>query len=751
MHVARIARRIGGIALCASAMILVILPSTVASAQDGGASAPSTEQAAPAKLAIAVPTVQALPAVVEKVAGYGQQNELAQIAQGLDAKLSDALQNTRKFEVRAHADLAKILGEQQAQDSGNYDLSDPARAKPFKLAGIQYLALVQIDDFQDQVQTATFEGVGQKATRRQIRLSAVCRIFDSTKGTLLESTRITLNDFDFKNNPQYVVDQKGGDLTEAVVNVIADKMASKVAQKITDTIFPAKVLVVRDGVATLNRGEGTDIAVGEVWEAFAQGEALIDPDTGENLGSEEVAVGFLRVISVAPKFSRAEVCGIDRGIAKGCILRKTSKSGCDGADAPKMFMPLLPQDSGDAAPPLRGAGRQPDDGPAVPAVQAAPAGPAPQAAGNSNAGSDSPRYTAAIFVRNREKRIDDDRVMTLEDYLVGELDGACFTTMSREDIVNAVAKFAKEGANAGTMKIDPEKDLDKILSDNTSALSLAQSMGADYVLIASITALSVDRRRMNDPARGVVSDVESYRLDATYRILGRAEGRSVASGVASANDSVRQTPELAVERDVVADLIRTSAGKMAAAMRKRCEKATLAAPDALVRLPLEIGASTSDFAIPEVVKDDKGQWMVSAGRYRLEPSDFMVEIDGVVAGSTPAQIQASKGLRKLRISRPDYEPYAATINVQAGIGAIKVPMKMTDAGLKRIAEMTAFFQDLKQDQQLTEAQVKVLEGYAEFFRNSKHSVEQKTDIKVDTNQAPVFENNSFWNGVPWAW
>ena len=97
--------------------------------------------------------------------------------------------------------------------------------------------------------------------------------------------RVTLGDFDFKNNPQYVVDQKGGDLTEAVVNVIADKMANRVAQKITDTVFPAKALVVRDGVVTLNRGEGTDIAVGEIWEVFAQGEALIDPDTGENLGS----------------------------------------------------------------------------------------------------------------------------------------------------------------------------------------------------------------------------------------------------------------------------------------------------------------------------------------------------------------------------------------------------------------------------------------------------------------------------------
>jgi hypothetical protein len=184
--------------------------------------------------------------------------------------------------------------------------------------------------------------------------------------------------------------------------VIADKMAGKVAQRITDTIFPAKVLVVRDRVVTLNRGEGTDIAVGEVWEAFAQGEALIDPDTGENLGSEEVAVGFVRVISVAPKFSRAEVCGIDRGIAKGCILRKTTKSSCDDAQAPKMYMPVLPQDSGDAAPPLRGAGQQRPDGPAVPPVQVAPTGQ-----GGTQATSEPRRYTAAIFIRNREKRIDE--------------------------------------------------------------------------------------------------------------------------------------------------------------------------------------------------------------------------------------------------------------------------------------------------------------------------------------------------------
>ncbi len=722
---------IASIATLASGLLLGA-PAARAS-QDDAAPAPS-------RIAIAVPAVEALPAVVEKVAGYGQRNELAQIVQGLDAKLADALQNTRKFEVRAHAELAKIIGEQQAQDSGNFDLSDPARAKPFQLAGIPYLALVQIDDFQDQVQTARFEGVGQQATRRQIRLSAVCRVFDATRGTLLESVRVTLADLDFRNNPQYVVDQKGGDLTEAVVNVIADKMANRVAQKITDTVFPAKALVVRDGVVTLNRGEGTDIAVGEIWEVFAQGEALIDPDTGENLGSEEVAVGFVRVISVAPKFSRAEICGLDRGIARNCVLRKTTKSSCDDAGAARMFMPAWPQD--DAAPPLRGGGRRDGDGPAVPPVQARPT--------HAADGGESPRYTAAIFVRSREKRLDDERLLAFEDHLVGELDGACFRVMSREDVVNAVARFAREGPNAGTGRVPAEKDLDRLLSDQSSALALAQSMGADYVLVASITALSIDRRTLNDPARGVRTDVESYRLDASYRILGRAEGAAIASGVASASDALRQGAGLSVERDMVAELLATSASKMAAAMRRRCERAPLPAPEALVRVPLQIDAVSSELSIPEIVRDDAGNLVVSGGTYRIAPTDFLVEIDGVVVGSTPAPVETVKGLRKLRVTRSDFEPFEATINAQQGTGPIRVPMRLSADGLARVKEMTAFFSALKREERLSEAQASVLEGFAAFLRNSKHSVEERTDIKVDTNEAPVFENNSFWQGLPWV-
>jgi hypothetical protein len=54
---------------------------------------------------------------------------------------------------------------------------------------------------------------------------------------------------------------------------------------------------------------------------FAVGKELIDPDTQEVLGKEEVEIGKVRITDVLPKFSKASILE-DRGIAEGAILRK---------------------------------------------------------------------------------------------------------------------------------------------------------------------------------------------------------------------------------------------------------------------------------------------------------------------------------------------------------------------------------------------------------------------------------------------
>ena len=71
---------------------------------------------------------------------------------------------------------------------------------------------------------------------------------------------------------------------------------------------------------TINRGAGTGIAVGQSWGVYAQGEVLIDPDTGENLGSNEAQVGLVTIKRVEAKLSFAEAVE-NNGIEKLAIVR----------------------------------------------------------------------------------------------------------------------------------------------------------------------------------------------------------------------------------------------------------------------------------------------------------------------------------------------------------------------------------------------------------------------------------------------
>ncbi len=66
------------------------------------------------------------------------------------------------------------------------------------------------------------------------------------------------------------------------------------------------------------------MAVGDMFNAYALGEELIDPDTKESLGREEVKVGKVRITQVNPKTSTAEILD-DTGIDKGAILRKATQ------------------------------------------------------------------------------------------------------------------------------------------------------------------------------------------------------------------------------------------------------------------------------------------------------------------------------------------------------------------------------------------------------------------------------------------
>lgn len=73
------------------------------------------------------------------------------------------------------------------------------------------------------------------------------------------------------------------------------RTAQNVTNMIVTTVYPIKIVAVnKDGEVILNYGNSL-LQNGDSLEVFSQGEAFVDPDTGETLGQEEELVGKMSV------------------------------------------------------------------------------------------------------------------------------------------------------------------------------------------------------------------------------------------------------------------------------------------------------------------------------------------------------------------------------------------------------------------------------------------------------------------------
>ncbi|MCC6415628.1 MAG: trypsin-like peptidase domain-containing protein [Opitutaceae bacterium] len=138
----------------------------------------------------------------------------------------------------------------------------------------------------------------------------------------------------------------------------------------------------------------------------------------------------------------------------------------------------------------------------------------------------------AIFVTNRAGAAYDGQVPVLEDLLSAKLSDAGFSLMSREMVVNAAGRLDPNNANSGDV-------LSGQLEDQSTAVRLAQSMGADYILSASIASISKQKRNVN--AYGVQLANYTYTLRVSYKVLDASGGGSLTGGVATATKTEQNT------------------------------------------------------------------------------------------------------------------------------------------------------------------------------------------------------------------
>ena len=271
----------------------------------------SAHAAALAKYRVAVGELQLSEALSKSAAKTVQQSSLR-------TDIEDAIRNGRKFEVvtRNAAKLAAIRQEQQFAKSG---LAAGDAAAEGQISNAQSLVLVEVQEFSFGRSAKKVPNIDNKyRVSDYASIGLNVQIIDTSKATMTGSFNVNA-----KASSPSVISNSVGAPSQAILSQALERAAADLANQLSDTIFPITVIQAKGKQLYVNRGKDGGIKVGDKFVIFQPGEALIDPTTGENLGSAEEEVGTGKVVRVNPKFTVIEVTSGDSALmAPGFILRR---------------------------------------------------------------------------------------------------------------------------------------------------------------------------------------------------------------------------------------------------------------------------------------------------------------------------------------------------------------------------------------------------------------------------------------------
>lgn len=247
------------------------------------------------------------------IANYGSWD----IGGGLAAMMVSELEKTNRFRVVSRSDLDAVFREQEYSMRG---LTATDTVKAGRLLGAQYLIRGSVTEFDaaEKGKGISFGGklggvLGSLSPRSQTgHVTIDISVIDSTTGLIVEtftaekkikSRALALNlahrDFSF-----------GGDnfsktsLGKAARGAISQAV-DHIASAMTNLPWEAQVAQVHSNKLFVNAGMDSGLRVGDTLHIHRVTEQIIDPVTGEILGSEETEIGTAEVQSVKDRYAVA--------------------------------------------------------------------------------------------------------------------------------------------------------------------------------------------------------------------------------------------------------------------------------------------------------------------------------------------------------------------------------------------------------------------------------------------------------------
>jgi len=260
------------------------------------------------------------PRVGEKISKYSRKHLNLEL---LWAEMESSFRNTRKFRVlsRNKEVISDIREEQKFAES---DLAKGDAATSGAMSNANYLLLPKVQNFKFYRSSKLLPNFDDKYRRQDsgmIHLTA--QMVDTVTGQVVST-------FDLKSSfstKSKIVNSRGGVPNNIYFTKMAKAVSAELADQFVDAVYPMKVVKrTRRNQVIINRGKDGGLKKGQEYEVFFAGEELVDPDTGESLGSSEEFVGIIQIVRINPKASYGKILSEEDAenapISVGDIVRK---------------------------------------------------------------------------------------------------------------------------------------------------------------------------------------------------------------------------------------------------------------------------------------------------------------------------------------------------------------------------------------------------------------------------------------------
>jgi curli biogenesis system outer membrane secretion channel CsgG len=244
--------------------------------------------------------------------GWDFYNKLGPAARDdIDTALGENNQLSSRFTVVERDKLELVMKEQGLGASGAVD--PQTQAKVGKILGVKYIVTGAVDKFAINTTKGGIGGIGGSKTTASVSINI--RFIDTTTAervVALSADGQISKGGGFVGSANLSSSEQFGLASDTIMkaskDIVAKLAATDALTKLTSAQgstggIDARVIKVDGQSCYINIGAQAGIKVGDAFEIFEPGEALIDPATGANLGAPEKHTGSGVVTEVQDKYS----------------------------------------------------------------------------------------------------------------------------------------------------------------------------------------------------------------------------------------------------------------------------------------------------------------------------------------------------------------------------------------------------------------------------------------------------------------